>query len=48
MGEGDESPNKTKLIAVLEEDVAPEDDAAEMGMAVTLANFYGNKEMAEA
>lgn len=48
-GDDDESPNKTELVVVLEEDVVPEeDDAAEMGLATVLANFYGNLAMSGA
>ncbi len=47
-GEEDESPNKTEWIVVLEEDVTPEDDAAKLGMATLLANFYENRDMADA
>lgn len=47
-GGEDKSPDQTELIIIVEEDVNPEDDAAEMGIATLMANFYGNKHMSDA
>ena len=46
-GGEDDSPDQTELIIIVEEDVNPEDDAAEMGIATLIANFYGNQHMSD-
>jgi len=46
-GGNEDSSHKTELIVILEEDMVPEVDSAELSIATLIANFYGNRHMAK-